>query len=259
MSSTVDEAVAALRAGGVAIVPTDTVYGLAADPESADAVRELSRLKRRDETPADRARRRRPRRARRARSRSCGAARPRSPARFCRARTRSCLPNPARTLRLARRVAAETIGIRVPELAGVPRRELLEQVGALAATSANLTGEADPRTLDEVPAELRSAAAALLDAGPLPGTPSTVLDFTGAEPVHPARGSSLGRRGAPDRRVSALASVATSSKEPRKGTQHGHRPALARAASHRRSRRDRPRDRRRCSGASSTGSATRSS
>ena len=50
MSSTVDEAAAALRSGRVAIVPTDTVYGLAADPESVDAVRELSHLKRRAES-----------------------------------------------------------------------------------------------------------------------------------------------------------------------------------------------------------------
>jgi tRNA A37 threonylcarbamoyladenosine synthetase subunit TsaC/SUA5/YrdC len=35
----------------------------------------------------------------------------------------------------------------------------------------------------EVPDELRAAAAAVVDAGPLPGTPSTVLDLTGPEPV----------------------------------------------------------------------------
>ena len=32
-----------------------------------------------------------------------------------------------------------------------------------------------------MPAEIRAAAAAL-DGGELPGTPSTVIDFTGAEP-----------------------------------------------------------------------------
>ena len=33
-----------------------------------------------------------------------------------------------------------------------------------------------------VPARIRSAAAAELDEGVLPGTPSTVIDFTGPEP-----------------------------------------------------------------------------
>ena len=57
------------------------------------------------------------------------------------------------------------------------------RVGALVATSANLPGGPDPRTLDEVPAQLRAAAAALVDGGELPGTPSTVIDLTGPEPL----------------------------------------------------------------------------
>ncbi len=53
----------------------------------------------------------------------------------------------------------------------------------MVATSANLPGGPDPTTVDEVPAEIRAAAAAVVDAGPLPGTPSTVIDFTGPDPV----------------------------------------------------------------------------
>jgi tRNA A37 threonylcarbamoyladenosine synthetase subunit TsaC/SUA5/YrdC len=34
-----------------------------------------------------------------------------------------------------------------------------------------------------VPDEIRAAADAIVDVGPLPGTPSTVIDFTGPEPV----------------------------------------------------------------------------
>jgi tRNA A37 threonylcarbamoyladenosine synthetase subunit TsaC/SUA5/YrdC len=70
----------------------------------------------------------------------------------------------------------------VPALSGDPAA-VLEQVGAVAATSANRPGEPDPRTLEEVPEEFRAGSAAVLDAGPLPGTPSTVLDLTGPEPV----------------------------------------------------------------------------
>jgi L-threonylcarbamoyladenylate synthase len=46
------------------------------------------------------------------------------------------------------------------------------------ATSANLHGGPDPRTLDEVPAPLRAEVDLLLDGGPLAGTPSTVVDLS---------------------------------------------------------------------------------
>ena len=55
--------------------------------------------------------------------------------------------------------------------------------GAVAATSANLHAGPDPRRLDDVPDEILSAVAAVVDGGELPGTPSTVIDLTGAEPV----------------------------------------------------------------------------
>jgi L-threonylcarbamoyladenylate synthase len=60
--------------------------------------------------------------------------------------------------------------------------ELLQRVGVVAATSANLHGGADPRRIEDVPAEILDAVAAVLDAGELPGTPSTVVDLTGPEP-----------------------------------------------------------------------------
>jgi L-threonylcarbamoyladenylate synthase len=70
--------------------------------------------------------------------------------------------------------------VRVPELRGASQR-IVTRVGAVAATSANLHGEPDPRRLDEVPQEIRQAAV-LVDGGELPGTPSTVVDLTGPEP-----------------------------------------------------------------------------
>jgi tRNA A37 threonylcarbamoyladenosine synthetase subunit TsaC/SUA5/YrdC len=44
-------------------------------------------------------------------------------------------------------------------------------------------GGPNPVTLDDVPQRIREAVAAELDLGPLPGTPSTVIDFTNDEPV----------------------------------------------------------------------------
>ncbi len=59
---------------------------------------------------------------------------------------------------------------------------MLEAVGVVAATSANLHGRPDPRRVAEVPDEIRAAVAAVVDGGELPGTPSTVLDLTSPEP-----------------------------------------------------------------------------
>ena len=76
----------------------------------------------------------------------------------------------------------------MPELAG-DGAEVLRRAGIVVATSANLAGGPEPRTLDDVPPELREAAAAELDGGELPGTPSTVIDFTGSEPRVLRRGA----------------------------------------------------------------------
>jgi L-threonylcarbamoyladenylate synthase len=92
------------------------------------------------------------------------------------------LPNPARRFPWLTGARPQTIGVRVPAVAGVAR-DVLEGARVLVATSANLPGGPDPHRLEDVPGRLRAAAAALVDAGPLPGTPSTVLDLTGPEPV----------------------------------------------------------------------------
>lgn len=92
------------------------------------------------------------------------------------------LPNTANRFPWLTGGRPDTIGVRVPNLGG-EAREVLDRVGAVAATSANLPGGPDPRRLDEVPEQLLSGCAAVLDGGELPGTPSTVLDLTGPEPV----------------------------------------------------------------------------
>jgi L-threonylcarbamoyladenylate synthase len=188
--STVEEAVAAIRAGGLAIVPTDTVYGLAAYAYVEDPVRRLYRAKGRDDAqptalvaadldvlfeclPE-------------LRGRSAMIARALLPGPYT-----LVLPNPAGRFPWLTGLSPNAIGVRVPALAG-PGGEVLAGVGAIAATSANLPGAADPRTLDEVPAELRTAAAAIVDGGELRGTPSTVIDFTGPEPVVLREGAASG-------------------------------------------------------------------
>jgi L-threonylcarbamoyladenylate synthase len=167
-------AVEAIRAGRLAIIPTDTVYGLACAPDSEDAVRALAALKGRPpEQPVALVAASRERLAELV-PELLDLALPSGPFTFV-------VPNPARRLPWLTGDRPDTIGVRLPELAG-PGRELLDAVGVVAATSANRHGEADPRRLDEVPEEILRGVAAVVDGGELPGKPSTVVDLTGDEP-----------------------------------------------------------------------------
>ena len=157
--STVEEAVAALRAGELVLLPTDTVYGLCA-PESGDAARRIAELKGR---PADQ-----PIALLFA---DVEAAVARAPGLE---RAAQLLPGPFT-------VVVGGLGVRVPELPHAAA-EVVRAVGAVLATSANRHGGPDPRRLDDVPAEIRAACAVEVDAGELPGVASTVVDLDGAEP-----------------------------------------------------------------------------
>jgi len=176
----IEAAVRAIEAGKPVVLPTDTVYGLCADPSSEAVALEVYRLK-----------------GRLARQPTALLARDvatlveripelRGPAE---SRLRALLPgpftlvvpNPAGRFPWLAGDRADTIGVRAPELEG-PAAEVLDRVGAVLATSANLAGGPDPRRLEDVPEEIRAACAAVVDGGELPGTPSTVLDLTGPEP-----------------------------------------------------------------------------
>lgn len=172
---------AVIRGGQPVVLPTDTVYGLCADAYHQAPVRRLYRLKGRDElqptalvaADVDALLDAVPE----LRGRAGVIARALLPGPYT-----LILPNPARRFRWLTGNRPQTIGVRVPEVSGDPAA-VLERVGAVAATSANRPGEPDPRAVDEIPEELRTSCAAVLDIGPLPGTPSTVLDLTGPEPV----------------------------------------------------------------------------
>jgi L-threonylcarbamoyladenylate synthase len=175
----IDQAVEAIRAGRPVVLPTDTVYGLCADPAREAPVLEVYRLKRRspDQPTAllakdvDLLLELVP--ELRSQAPMLGALLPGA--------VTLILPNPAQRYRWLAGLSPGTIGVRVPVLSG-PGAEVLERVGAVAATSANLHGGPDPQRLEDVPVEIRAGAAALVDGGDLPGTPSTVLDLTGDEP-----------------------------------------------------------------------------
>jgi L-threonylcarbamoyladenylate synthase len=175
-----EEAVTALRAGLPVILPTDTVYGLCADGYREGPVLRLMRLKRRpdgmplallasdlevilDAVPE-------------LRGRAAVLARALLPGPFT-----LILANPGRRFRWLTGSDPESIGIRVPELPD-ECRAILDRVGAVAATSANLHGGRDPARPGDIPEEIWRGAGALVDAGELPGTPSTVVDLRGPQP-----------------------------------------------------------------------------
>ena len=160
-----------IAAGGVAVFPADTVYGLACDPASAAAVERLYALKGRPpDKPAA------------VMFFSLDAALAALPAPGPRLRhalegllpggVTLLLPNPRGLYPLACGPDPATLGLRVPD---VPA---LAAVGlAVLQSSANHAGAADARRLADVPADIRAGADVVLDGGTLPGTPSTVIDL----------------------------------------------------------------------------------
>jgi L-threonylcarbamoyladenylate synthase len=188
--------------GGVALFPADTVYGLAAAADSRSAVERLYELKGRP------------------------AAQPAAVMFFALApalaalaelgpRTRAALerllpgpvtavvPNPGRRYPLACGPRPDRLGLRVPDLRG-----RLEPLGAarvaVLQSSANPSGGADARRVEDVDPALREGVDLVLDGGELPGVPSTVVDLTGYESHG---GHEILRVGAvpPDRVAAALA------------------------------------------------------
>ena len=173
--STLEETAEALVSGGLAVIPTDTVYGLAAHLDRPDTIASIFAAKGRPpEKPLpvlgasveqltavaifdDRARK--------------------LAARFW--------PGPL-TLILPRAKGFDidlggdetrTVGVRVPK---EPRTlELLRNVGPLAVTSANRSGEAEATTIDQARAALGDDVAVYLDGGRCVGAPSTIVFLVG--------------------------------------------------------------------------------
>jgi len=162
---------ACIAAGGVAVFPSDTVYGLACDPENGNAVKRLHALKgRAPEKPSavmwfalEAALDALPELGPRTRA---------ALERLLPGPVSLVVPNPRARFPLAAGGDPASLGVRV---VSVPA---LDGVGLpVLQTSANLAGGPDPVALDEVPASIRAGAELVLDGGRLPGTPSSVVDL----------------------------------------------------------------------------------
>ncbi len=184
-ASAIDRAADVLRSGGIVALPTETVYGLAADADNEDAVRKLFAAKGRpadhpvivhvggtgafDEWAKD-------------------------VSDDARALGRAFWPGPLTlVLKRAARVrdvvtgGQDTVGLRAPVHPWA--RALLHAFGgSLAAPSANSFGRVSPTTAQHVIADLgikpRGKIDLILDGGACPvGIESTIVDVSGAEPT----------------------------------------------------------------------------
>jgi L-threonylcarbamoyladenylate synthase len=141
-----------IRAGGIVLFPADTVYGLAVDPGNEEAIERMYALKGR------------PREKKSALMYFLVDTVPDLPE-----AAKKLLPGPITV------ILRDGRGIRVPDgppLATVP----------VLQTSANPSGGPDPRRLEDVDPRIREGVDLEIDRGELPGTPSTVVDLSGAEP-----------------------------------------------------------------------------
>ena len=178
------QAAAAVRCGQVLAIPTDTVYGLAADPFNVSAVQRVFHIKRRPETlpillligqnsQLD------------------GLIEGPPPETFERLAA-AVWPGPlTMILRASPRIPSivtagtGTIAVRLPA-APIPRA-LARLAGPITGTSANLSGRPAARTADDVKQQLASCVQSnrtppdIIDGGPSRTLrPSTIVDLTGA-------------------------------------------------------------------------------
>ena len=175
-----EKAVRILKEGGVAAIPTDTLYGLAADALNADAIERVFAIKERPEGMAlpvllaD--------------LEQLSAVGRDLPESVCLLGGRYW-PGPLtlivrRAEGLPARLTAgqETVAVRVPDHQ-VPR-ELARRLGRpVTGTSANISGAEDPQSLEELRRQVGGRVDCVLSVGPLPaGTASTIVDITGATP-----------------------------------------------------------------------------
>ena len=174
-------AVSALRSGGIVAFPTESFYGLAADPRSALAVKRVFALKQR---PPD------------------------QPLPLIACGIDQILDHVGTMTSLAERLAARgwpgpltliipasprlcdevhlSTGRVAVRVSGDPvARALAQSAGhAITATSANFSGDPPAAAPEGVVASFATGIDVLIDAGPTPaGLPSTIVDATGNTPL----------------------------------------------------------------------------
>jgi L-threonylcarbamoyladenylate synthase len=178
LTAEIDQVVAVLRRGGVAAIPTDTLYALAADATAPAAVARVFAIK----------------------GRGASQALPLFVDGIAMADTIALLTDAARVLagrfwpgaltlvvrkrdefESAALAGGDTVALRAP--AHPIALAILRDLGRpITGTSANRSGGADPATAVDVRRQLGREIGYILDSGPCPvGLPSTIVDCAGAE------------------------------------------------------------------------------
>ena len=170
-------AASVIRGGGVAIYPTETVYGLGCAPSDPDATKRILQIKQRADKPLPLI------------CSSMGIARKivkfnptaeKLAERFWPGPLMLILPNKI-DYPIWVTFGKKTLGIRVP--GSETSRRLAElSAGVIVSTSANKSGANPPLTAKEAMNQLGREVDVVVDGGPSPGDlPSTILDLSGSE------------------------------------------------------------------------------
>ncbi|MEZ0581150.1 L-threonylcarbamoyladenylate synthase [Nocardioides sp. MH1] len=178
-AAAIDAAALAIQRGRLVVLPTDTVYGVAADAFDPEAVTRLLDAKGRG--------REMPPPVLVSTATTLDALATQVPD-YARALTDAFWPGPLTlvcheqsSLRWDLGETRGTVAVRMPdhELA----RELLDRTGPLAVSSANLTGRPAATTAEEAVEMLGDTVALIVDGGPSAGAvPSTIVDVTSDRP-----------------------------------------------------------------------------
>ena len=162
-----------LRGGGVVLLPTDTIYGLHGVATDERAVGRIAAMKGRDEAKPFVVIG-----ASMQQLQDIGVEFPERASEVL----QSLWPAPLTAilplrLPVAASRGAATLAVRVPDLDWL--RALVAICGPLASTSANLSGEPAVETPEMLSHAIQTSLDGVVDAGPLKGEPSVIVDFTG--------------------------------------------------------------------------------
>ena len=175
---TVEKAIAALKAGELAVLPTETVYGIFADATNEAAVQKLYAVKGR---PVEKAL-------------SMNVAdydtilkySVHQPA-YLEKLVQTFLPGPLTIILEASpevpewiHVGKTTVGFRMPSIPAT--QEVIKALGVLVGPSANLTGSPSPRFYDDLTSAILDKAAVALQDDSVYGLDTTILDLSGEMP-----------------------------------------------------------------------------
>ncbi|MEG2375886.1 MULTISPECIES: L-threonylcarbamoyladenylate synthase [Lactococcus] len=175
---TVEKAIAALKAGELAVLPTETVYGIFADAANEAAVQKLYAVKGR---PVEKAL-------------NMNVAdydtilkySVHQPA-YLEKLVQTFLPGPLTIILEASpevpewiHVGKTTVGFRMPSIPAT--QEVIKALGVLVGPSANLTGSPSPRFYDDLTSAILDKAAVALQDDSVYGLDTTILDLSGEMP-----------------------------------------------------------------------------